>query len=590
MAGIRKKIRLGDLLVEAGIISQKQLEFALAEQAERGRKLGQVLVDLEYIPEEKLLKFLSEQLRLPLVDLRHYPLKNDCVQMLPEALARRFRAIVLKADKDGVLVGMSDPTDIFAYDELVRVLNAPVFQAVVREKDLLRNLDLFYGHGDNISNLVEEIEQELFSEQHFNLDTLATTEMAMDAPVARLLQAIFEDAVKKHASDIHIEPDVNVLRIRKRIDGVLDEQLLSEVQIAPALLSRLKLMSGMDISEKRRPQDGRFRMKVKEKSIDVRVASIPLTRGEQVTEAVVLRLLDQSGQMLQLHQLGMPDDIQERFRSHIRRPNGIVLVTGPTGSGKTTTLYSALSELNEPAKKIITIEDPVEYQLPRVNQVQVNYKIDLTFARVLRTILRHDPDIIMVGEIRDQETAEIAVRAALTGHMVLSTLHTNDAISTVVRLVDMGVEGYLVAAALRAIVAQRLVRRICPDCRVPAPLERAQEIWVTALAGPDYVKPAFARGKGCNQCNNTGYRGRLGVYELLELNEPMIHALQKNDSLAFTEAALASADFTSLARTALDLAGHGVTTIEEVQRIANENLMEETREAPAESPMEERAP
>jgi MSHA biogenesis protein MshE len=305
---------------------------------------------------------------------------------------------------------------------------------------------------------------------------------------------------------------------------------------------------------------------------------------------VVLRLLDQSGQMLQLHQLGMPDDIQERFRSHIRRPNGIVLVTGPTGSGKTTTLYSALSELNEPAKKIITIEDPVEYQLPRVNQVQVNYKIDLTFARVLRTILRHDPDIIMVGEIRDQETAEIAVRAALTGHMVLSTLHTNDAISTVVRLVDMGVEGYLVAAALRAIVAQRLVRRICPDCRVPAPLERAQEIWVTALAGPDYVKPAFARGKGCNQCNNTGYRGRLGVYELLELNEPMIHALQKNDSLAFTEAALASADFTSLARTALDLAGHGVTTIEEVQRIANENLMEETREAPAESPMEERAP
>ncbi|TAN48648.1 MAG: MSHA biogenesis protein MshE [Methylococcaceae bacterium] len=577
---MRKRIRLGDLLVEANIITQEQLEFALTEQKKRGRKLGQMLVDLQYLTEDKLLQFLSEQLKLPLIDLRHHPLKEETVRMLPETMARRFRAIVLGITKDGVLVGMSDPTDIFAYDELSRILNSHVIQAVVREKELLRNIDLFYGHADQISDLADEIEQEISSQADFHLDTLISTEMAVDAPVARLLQAIFEDAVKKRASDIHIEPDQNVLRIRLRIDGVLDEQLLNEVQISPSLISRLKLMGGMDISEKRRPQDGRFRMKVKEKSIDVRVASIPLMRGENVVESVVMRLLDQSGQVLHLAQLGMPENIRERFRRQIHRPNGIVLITGPTGSGKTTTLYAALSELNDPGKKIITIEDPVEYQMPRLNQVQVNAKINLTFASILRTTLRLDPDIIMLGEIRDQETAEIAIRAALTGHMVLSSVHTNDAIGTAVRLMDMGIEGYLVASSLRAIIAQRLVRRICPDCKAVDPLERQQIAWVEALAGQGYRAPRFYRGDGCNQCNNTGYLGRVGVYELLELSVAMMRALQKNDSILFTRTAQADPAFRSLARCALDYAEQGLTTVEEVQRIANESIAEDAEESP----------
>ncbi|MDE2088560.1 MAG: type II/IV secretion system protein [Gammaproteobacteria bacterium] len=438
----RKKIRIGDLLVEHKVIAETQLNAALAEQKKSGRKLGRVLIELGYLDEDKLLDFLSRQLQIPFIDLKFYKFNPDTVRRLPETYARRFRAIVLDDAREEALVGMADPTDIFAYDELTRLLKRTIRQAVVRESDLLRTIDLVYRRTEEISSLAEALGEEI-SANDFDLAQLAQTVDVTDAPVVKLLQTLFEDAVQVHASDIHIEPDETVLRVRQRIDGVLHEQVMKEKHIAPALVLRLKLMAGLDIAEKRLPQDGRFNLKVKGRNIDVRLSTMPVQHGE----TAVMRLLDQSGGLLRLDQLGMPEDILHRFRRLIHHPHGMVLVTGPTGSGKTTTLYAALSELNVPEKKIITVEDPVEYRIPRINQVQVNPKIDLTFANVLRSALRHDPDIVLVGEMRDQETAQIGLRAAMTGHLMLSTLHTNDAITTTNRLVDMGTEGYLVAAS-----------------------------------------------------------------------------------------------------------------------------------------------
>ncbi|HYW02945.1 MAG TPA: GspE/PulE family protein, partial [Gammaproteobacteria bacterium] len=454
MSAVRQKIRIGDLLVSNKVISEQQLQDALAEQKKTGRKLGRVLIELGFISEDQLLDFLSRQLAIPVVDLRHYKFSPDVVRKLPETYARRYRAIVLADTDNGMLVGMVDPTDIFGYDELSRILKRPIKQALVRESDLLRAIDTVYRRTEEIFSLAEELGEEL-SQSDYDLARLLEEEEDVDAPVARLLQSMFEDAVQVHASDIHIEPDESVLRIRQRVDGVLQEQIIEERRIASALVTRLKLMSGLDISEKRLPQDGRFNIRVKNSSIDVRLSTMPIQHGE----SVVMRLLDQSHGMLSLSQLGMPESMMSRFRGLIRRPYGMVLVTGPTGSGKTTTLYAALSEINQPGSKIISVEDPVEYRLPRVNQVQVHSRIGLDFARVLRSALRQDPDIIMVGEMRDAETAEIGLRAAMTGHLVLSTLHTNDALATVNRLLDMGAAGYMVATALDAIVAQRLVRR-----------------------------------------------------------------------------------------------------------------------------------
>ncbi len=562
----RKKIRIGDLLVEHKIISETQLTTALSEQKKTGLKLGRTLIALGLIKEEQLLEFLSRQLQIPFIDLKHYKYKPDTVRLIPETMARRFRVIALDDTQETVLVGMADPTDIFAYDELARVLKRPVREAVVRESDLLRTIDSVYRRTDEITTLAEELSEEL-SGTDFDLATLAETSDVTDAPVVKLLQSLFEDAVQIGASDIHIEPDEAVLRIRQRIDGVLHEQVMKEKRISAALVSRLKLMSGLDISEKRLPQDGRFAIRVKDRNIDVRLSTMPIQFGE----SVVMRLLDQSGGILDLEQVGMPDTILSRFRRNIHRPHGMVLVTGPTGSGKTTTLYGALNEINSADKKIITVEDPVEYRLQRINQVQVNPKINLTFANVLRTALRQDPDIILVGEIRDQETAEIALRASITGHLVLSTLHTNDAISTAIRLIDMGIPGYMVATALEAIIAQRLVRRICDSCITsyqPNPHELA---WIRAMAPDKASEMRFRRGTGCPHCNNTGYHGRIGVFELLEIDEGMADALRSNDTAAFTHAAKDSPLYISLAASALELAREGVTTLEEVVRISGED-------------------
>ena len=565
----KPKIRIGDMLVAAGVISAEQLQMALAAQKETGRKLGATLIGMGTLSEKRLLEFLAEQFKLPLIDLAQFRINESQLRMLSEVHARRFRAVVLDERPGAYLVAMADPTDLTTIDELERILQRPLQLALAREADIVRTIDLFYRKSAEIETLAEKLGEELGTNA-FELGALGNEAATADAPVVKLLQSIFEDAVQVRASDIHIEPDDKVLRIRLRVDGVLQEQVMKEARIAPALVLRLKLLGGMDIAEKRLPQDGRFFINARGHQLDVRMSTMPVLYGE----AVVMRILDQSAGALALDQLGMPDDMVLRFRQAFSRPHGLVLATGPTGSGKTTTLYAALNELNSPEVKIITVEDPVEYRLSRVNQVQINPKIELSFARVLRSVLRQDPDIVMVGEMRDQETAEIGLRAAMTGHLVLSTLHTNDAVSSALRLLDMGADGYLAASALRCIIAQRLLRRICTHCRQTYELDAGERIWLTALAGHGATGFDYQHGQGCAQCNNTGYYGRVGVYELLTMNEPMADALRRNDAGGFTTAARLSPGYRPLAQTALDYARQGITTIEEVMRVT-ESLADE---------------
>ncbi|MCR8923050.1 GspE/PulE family protein [Dasania sp. GY-MA-18] len=562
-----KKIRLGDLLVGEGLISDQQLGDALASQKTSGKKLGRALIDLGFIEEDAMLGLLSQQLDVPFIQLRNYDFNFELTARLPETYARRFRAVVLKEQNGHILIGMADPTDIFGFDELSRIIQQPLDLAVVRESELLDSLDILYRRTQEISSLAEELEDEL-GDDDGDVDYLEATG-AEDAPVVKLLRSIFEDAVQVKASDIHIEPDETVLRIRQRVDGVLQEHVMNEKRIAPALVLRLKLMSGLNISEKRLPQDGRFNIAVKGRSIDVRISTLPAQFGE----SVVMRLLDQGDGAIDLNHVGMPQNLLTKFRHQVTRPHGLILVTGPTGSGKTTTLYGALQELNKAEKKIITVEDPVEYTLPRITQVQVNEKIGLGFGQVLRSTLRQDPDILLVGEIRDQETAEIAVRASLTGHLVLSTLHTNDAITSAMRLIDVGLEGYLVASSLRAVVAQRLVRRICESCRQPYQPTAQEKQWLNALADNiDNVN--FSSGRGCSHCNHTGYRGRIGIFELLEIDNEMADALRVSDPIAFAAAARKQPGFKPLTVCALEYATQGITSIEEVLRVS-EQIAEE---------------
>jgi MSHA biogenesis protein MshE len=562
-AAPRKKVRLGDLLVEQNLITEEQLQQALAAQKKSGHKLGKVLIDQGYVKEEQVLELLSSQLQIPYIDLKRFNFDAQTIRLIPETMARRYRVVALKENPDkSLLVGFADATDIFAYDELAKQLKRPIHQAVVRDKDLLATIDMFYRRSSEISSLAEELQDEL-SETDFDLAQLVQNEDVANAPVVKLLQSIFEDAVQIGASDIHIEPDEQVLRIRQRVDGVLQEQVMKERRIAGALVSRLKLMAGLNISERRMPQDGRFNIRVRDRSVDVRVSTMPIQAGE----SVVMRLLDQSGDMLQLDHLGMSEHVLQRFRSNFHRPYGMVLVTGPTGSGKTTTLYAALSELNEASKKIITVEDPVEYRLPRINQVQVHSQIGLSFAKVLRAALRQDPDIVLVGEMRDQETAEIGLRAAMTGHMVLSTLHTNDSISTVNRLLDMGAEGYLVASALRAVIAQRLVRKVCDSCKVSYTPVAQDMAWLTSTLGQHYQEATFYKGTGCAHCNNTGYQGRIGVFEFLEMDDNLADALRREDASGFARLAKNHEGFHSFAHHAMEYALQGVTSLEEVIRV-----------------------
>ena len=435
---------------------------------------------------------------------------------------------------------------------------------MVSEGDLLAAIDRVYRRTDDIYGLTEELARDMGEAEASIIGLEALSEGQADAPVVRLLQTLFEDALQVNASDMHIEPQEKQLAIRFRIDGMLHPQTQADLKIAPALALRLKIVSGLDISEKRLPQDGRFAVKVRGRTVDVRLSTMPTQYGE----SVVMRLLSQGEDPLTIDGLGMPAAMLERFRAILHRPNGLVLVTGPTGSGKTTTLYAALEELNRPTTKIITVEDPVEYRLAGVNQVQANDKIDLTFSRVLRAILRQDPDVILVGEMRDPETAQIALRAAMTGHLVLSTLHTNDAASTPVRLLDMGVPAFMVATSVQGVLAQRLIRHVCKQCKAPHSPTPQERVWLGQTNADVPLEAAYFAGAGCDRCHNTGYAGRQAIHELLEINATLADSLANNQPAQFVKAARASLAGHTLRDHALALARKGVTSLAEAMRVS----------------------
>lgn len=560
-----EKIRLGDLLVRQNLLTEAQLKIALDQQKKTGRKLGRVIVESGFMTEESLCEGLAKQIQVPFVNLKAFDLNPAVVKLLPEAQARRFRALPLEMAGERVRVGMADPTDLFSHDELVRILRREIEPAVVTESALLATFDRVYRRTAEIKGFATELTAELGETPVEFGELLGYTSGQEDAPVVKLLQTVFEEAVKTRASDIHFEPQEKYLRIRFRIDGVLHVQTDAELKIATAVSLRLKLMSGLDISEKRLPQDGRFHIKIRNAPIDIRISTMPTQHGE----SVVMRILNQASGLLGLENLGMPANILERIRHAISRPSGMVLVTGPTGSGKTTTLYAALKELNSTENKIITVEDPVEYRLPNINQVQIHDKIDLSFDRILRSALRQDPDIILVGEIRDQLTAEIGMRAAMTGHMVLSTLHTNDSVSTPIRLLDMGVPRYMVALSLNLVLAQRLVRLVCNTCAQPHALSPAEHEWLRLALGANVDSHRYMRGTGCSHCENTGYLGRTGVYELLEMTGPVIEAINREDMGAYVRAARDQIGGRTLRNDAVRLVTSGLTTTLEAMRVSN---------------------
>jgi len=561
--GRPEKIRLGDLLIAQKIISQEQLKLALDAQKKSGRRLGRVLVEQGFTSDEQICEAMSRQLNVPYVNLKFYNFNNDLVRRLPEAQARRFRAVVLEERRASYLVGMADPTDLFAFDEIGRLLKRDVEAAVVGEALLLQTIDRIYRRTEQISGLAKELERDL-GDSYVDFGALGAAAGAEEAPVVKMLQSVFEDAIQVNASDVHIEPMENRLQIRFRIDGALMPQTQGDPKIAPALALRLKLMAGLDISEKRLPQDGRLMVAVRDQKIDVRMSTMPSQYGE----TVVLRLLNRKATLQSLDSLGLPDDIQGRFSEIIRRTAGMVLVTGPTGSGKTTTLYAALGELNTADRKIITVEDPVEYRLGGITQVQVNEKIDLSFARILRSTLRQDPDVILVGEIRDEETAQIGLRAALTGHLVFSTLHTKDAVSTPLRLIDMGAPSYMVATSIHAVIAQRLVRLICESCAIDAQPDAEESRWLDSVATARPAGQRLRRGQGCSHCNGLGYTGRTGVYEMLEMTPDLVRAANKADPNAFLEAARPHLQGRTLTDRALALVFAGKTTVSEAMKVA----------------------
>jgi MSHA biogenesis protein MshE len=560
-----EKIRLGDLLVTQKLISIEQLNTALEQQKRTGRKLGRVLVDNSFVSEDQISEALAKQLNIPYINLKFYNINLDIVRRLPENQARRFRAVALEERNGMLLVGMTDPTDLASFDEITRLLKRDIDLAVVTEGQLLEVIDRVYRRTEEISGLAKELSADL-GDSVVDFGVLTDSAGLEEAPVVKLLQSMFNDATQVRASDIHIEPQEGMLKIRFRIDGALHLQTEADHKIAASLVLRLKLMAGLDISEKRLPQDGRFNIRVREQDVDIRISTMPTQYGE----SVVMRLLRQGTGFLALETLGMPADMLKRFREIIRSSSGMVLVTGPTGSGKTSTLYAALAEINTVDQKIITVEDPVEYRLPGINQVQVNEKIDFTFSRVLRAVLRQDPDVILVGEMRDGETAQIGLRAAMTGHLVFSTLHTRDTAGTLFRLVDMGVPKYMVASSVQVVVAQRLIRRVCESCAEPY-TPTAQEVeWLEHAGVLRNQWGTLLRGRGCSRCNGTGYRGRMGVYEMLEMTQPLVDAAAHHDSNHFMLAAREYMKGKSLIDQALAQMKQGQTTAAEVMALSDQ--------------------
>jgi len=559
-----KSLSLGNALVALGLLPQKRLADALEEQKRTGRKLGEILLQNGYVVEEDIAKVLAAQQGLAFIDLRRYDLQLQLVRLLTEVQSRKFKAIVLDDLGDAYRVGVVDPSNLSAQDELAGVLGKPLELMVVSPDHFSATVERVYGNSGQLTEFAREVESDVDRGANvINLNIVSTTVDDQDAPVVKLLQSIFKEAVQSRASDVHIEPQAKRLLVRFRIDGMLRTQFESDQKIGPPLVVRLKIMAGLDIAEKRLPQDGRLSVQQDERRLDVRLSTLTTEFGE----SVVLRILAQSQGARDISTAGLPPDMLDRFLKAISAPHGIILATGPTGSGKTTTLYGALARLNRPEVKILTAEDPIEYRIGGINQVQVNDKIGLTFPKILRAFLRQDPDIMLVGEIRDGETAEIAVRAAMTGHLVLSTVHTNDAASTPTRLLDMGVPGYLMATTLRAVVAQRLLRRVCTHCVESYEPSFDERVWMEHFFAQIPSTATFAKGRGCGECNGSGYLGRIGAFEMLEMSPALAEALHRGEPTEFERIARDQIGEGTLSHNGLRLVFAGTTTISEVMRI-----------------------
>jgi MSHA biogenesis protein MshE len=561
-----QRLRLGDMLVAQNVISAVQLQAALDEQRRSGRKLGQILIEDRIADEAKIAEALAQQMKVPFVDLTLDKVSPRIARLMTDSQARKYRALPVDEVRGVVRIGMADPTDLSAFDEIQRFLGRDIDLVVVTETRLNDVIDRLYGNSEETHGFAKELELSM-GDQPVDLAVLPSQGSAEDAPVVKLLQSLFDDALRARASDIHVEPQERRLSIRFRVDGALNLHTEAELRIAPAVVQRLKLIAGLDIAERRLPQDGRFIAKVRNQNVDMRISTMPTQYGEAGDQFQLPQHMD----LLSLDKLGMPAPILARMREFIGEPHGMLLVTGPTGSGKTTTLYSVLAQMNAPDTKIITVEDPVEYRLPGISQVQVYEKIGLTFGTVLRSTLRHDPDIVLVGEMRDRDTVETGLRAAMTGHMVLSTLHTNDAASTPIRLADMGAPNYLIATSLKLVLAQRLVRLTCPHCARPHQATGQEHAFLRAVVGAaaDVALEAdtpLRVGAGCNHCNHTGQSGRHGVYELLDMTPKVVRALLANDTQVYLEEAWREIGTLSLAHNACELVLRGATTVREVMR------------------------
>jgi general secretion pathway protein E len=559
--------RLGEILIERGKLDGPALERALRLQEDSGEKLGQLLVTLGLVAQRDVAEALASELALPLVDAAGYPEFPILEERVSARFLRESRALPVREDETEVALAMADPTDTYTIGAFEMVTGRSVRPLVAIPTELEAALERLYGSGRSAqSQLIGDVETRV-DELAFDADVQQLKDLASEAPVIRLVSLLITNALETRASDIHVEPFENRLHVRYRIDGVLHDVESPPKRLSAAVISRIKIMANLDIAERRLPQDGRIRLRVQGKEIDLRVSTVPTMHGE----SVVMRILDKGGVALDFDRLGFEEDTLKRFLDVLMQPHGILLVTGPTGSGKTTTLYTALDRLNQPDVKILTVEDPVEYQMAGINQIQVKPQIDLTFANALRSIVRQDPDVIMIGEIRDLETAQIAVQSALTGHLVLSTVHTNDAPSTMNRLLDMGVEDYLLTSTIVGILAQRLVRTLCPHCKesyVALP-ELAEQMNLRKFTKDRDI--TLWHAKGCNQCSHTGYTGRISILEMLPITDEIRSLVMKHATATDLRAEAIREGMVTMYEDGLRKALKGVTTFEEVLRVTREN-------------------
>jgi len=565
LADRKSKVRLGERLVQAGLITETQLEQALQEQKRNGGLIGSNLIRLGLIREEAFLDFLSLQYGYPAIDISKAEISPELLKLVPPDVVQRHLVLPVSRAASTLVLAMSDPTNYLVIDDIKFLTGYNIDVVVAEEVALKAAIDRLYDQSSSLMDVMSDLEdlelEVLEDEEDLNLEELERA--TADAPVVKLVNVILSDAIKKDASDIHIEPYEKSFRVRYRIDGVLYEIMNPPMKMKNAIISRIKIMSSMDIAERRLPQDGRIKLKTHGKEMDFRVSVLPTLFGEKI----VLRLLDKSNLQLDMTKLGFEDQALEHFKEAIYQPYGMVLVTGPTGSGKTTTLYSALSELNKTTQNISTAEDPVEYNLLGINQVQMHEEIGLNFASALRAFLRQDPDIIMVGEIRDFETAEIGVKAALTGHLVLSTLHTNDAPSTIHRLLNMGVEPFLVTSSVNLILAQRLCRKICEKCKQVIDTH-PQVLTDMGMTRKQAGESVVYVGKGCDACNHSGYKGRIALYEVMPLGEELKELVLEGASGMELKRAAMRAGMKTLRQSGLEKIRAGITTVDEVLRVS----------------------